>query len=79
MNIRVRQFKIYVEALIAEINKMAKGIEQDSMLVSIRHFDEVKSMLNSAVITAKMLGVDVKIAYTEPTYYYSTLSLVSVQ
>lgn len=66
-------FKFYLEQLIADYNDKARGMKRNRLLCTDRIFEEAKARLNGAVTAAKMLGVDVKITYTEPTYYYSEI------
>lgn len=72
------QLKIYLSALTDHYNRQATLCKEGNMC-SIERFEKAKSKLNGAVTAAKLLGVDIKITYTEPTHYYSTLTLVSVQ
>ena len=75
----IEQLKIYLLALVCNYNLWANRAENKTTAVAEENFSWARFELLGAVITAKLLGVDVKIAYTEPTYYYSTIALVSVQ
>lgn len=75
----VKQFKPYLLALVCDYNLWAGRAGSKTTAFADKRFSKAKSELLGAVTAAKLLGVDIKIVYTEPTYYYSTLTLVSVQ
>ncbi len=70
------QFRIYLQSLVDDYNKRARGMKNNSLLCTDRIYEKSKARLNGAITAAELLtGKKINIVYAEPTYYYSEVIL----
>ena len=74
----IEQIRTYFTALMCDYNLWAIRAVNKTTAVAEKRFGQAKSELLGAVTVAKLMGLDVKIKYAEPTHYYSSITLVSV-